>query len=225
MAAEGDFRMLDAQISKGFDYDTGHHHYKGTVVEVVKKYQGDAVDAKKWYDKLQHIIDEYVSPEWTTAAVARQGSLYDSLRTGLYNTRPPELQMFDKKTEKLLEQAENSDNPELQEKADAVRVKVQEAWRAKRDQELDSADRVMIDRYATAIVLARRYNVTNGEVTRAIRRLAFMTEVIGEAKLAQYASGVKDLGYTPGMFTKMRPGMVTAPKPEPMPDPLPVLAQ
>lgn len=225
MAAEGDFRMLDAQISKGFDYDTGHHRYKGTVVEVVKKYQGDAVDAKKWYDKLQHIIDEYVSPEWTTAAVARQGSLYDSLRTGLYNTRPPELQMFDKKTEKLLEQAENSDNPELQEKADAVRVKVQAAWRTKRDQELDSADRVMIDRYATAIVLARRYNVTNGEVTRAIRRLAFMTEVIGEAKLAQYASGVKDLGYTPGMFTKMRPGMVTAPKPEPMPDPLPVLAQ
>ncbi len=45
------------------------------------------VEAKKCYDKLQHVIDAYVSPEWTTAAIARQGSLYDSLRTGLYNTR------------------------------------------------------------------------------------------------------------------------------------------
>ncbi len=225
MAAEGEFHMLDEQISRDFDYDTGHHHYKGTVVDVFKKYKADAVDAKKWNDKLQHIIDAYVSPEWTTAAVARQGSLYDSLRTGLYNTRPPDLQMFDKKTEKLLEQAENSDNPDLQEKADAVRVKVQTAWRNKRDQELDSADQIMVNRYATAIVLGRRYTITSAEVTRAIRRLAFMTDVIGEAKMAQYASGVKDLNYTPGMFTKMRPGLVTAPKPEPMPAPLPVLAQ
>jgi hypothetical protein len=34
-------------------------------------------------------VDAYVSPEWTIAAVSRQGSLYDSLRTGLYNVRRP----------------------------------------------------------------------------------------------------------------------------------------
>ena len=63
----------------------------------------DATPSKRrsWYDKLQHVVDAYVSPEWTTAAIARQGSLYDSLRTGLYNTRPPELKMFDAKTEAL----------------------------------------------------------------------------------------------------------------------------
>ena len=51
----------------------------------------------------------------------------------------------------------------------------------------------MVDRYATAVVLARRYNVSNPAVTRAIRRLAFHTDIIGEAKMKQYTSGVKDL--------------------------------
>ncbi len=225
MAAEGEYSMLDKQIEQSFDYDTGHHHYKGTAVAVIKKYRADAVDAKKWKDKLQHVVDAYVSPEWTAVAVARQGSVYDSLRTGLYNTRPPALKMFDAHTEKLLDQAANSSRPDLQEKADAIRVKVEQQWRATRDKELDSADNVMVNRYATAVMLARRYNISNPEIARAIRRLAFFTDVIGEAKMGQYASGVKDLNYTPGMFPKMRPGLVTSPKPEAMPHPLPVLAQ
>ena len=133
--------------------------------------------------------------------------------------------MFDAHTEKLLDMAAKSSRPELQEKADAIRVKVEQQWRATRDKELDSADNVMVNRYATAVMLARRYNISNPEVARAIRRLAFFTDVIGEAKMGQYASGVKDLNYTPGMFPKMRPGLVTAPKPKVMPHPLPVLAQ
>ncbi|HMA96591.1 MAG TPA: hypothetical protein VKP30_28090, partial [Polyangiaceae bacterium] len=95
----------------------------------------------------------------------------------------------------------------------------------KRDQELDSADRILVDRYANSIVLARRYNVSNPAITRAIRRLAFVTDVVGEAKMSGYASSVKDLNYSPGMFQRMRPGLVTAPKPEGMPKPLPVLPQ
>lgn len=225
MAAEGEYSMLDKDIERNFDYDTGHHHYKGTAVEVIKKYRKDAVGAKKWKDKLQHVVDAYVSPEWTAAAVARQGSVYDSLRTGLFNTRPPALKMFDARTERLLKQAENSSRPELQEKADAIRVKVEQQWRSTRDKELDGADRVMVNRYATAVMLARRYNISTAAVTRAIRRLAFFTDVIGEAKMAQYTAGVKGLNYTPGMFPKMRPGLVTSPKPKVMPHPLPVLAQ
>jgi hypothetical protein len=225
MAAEGEYTLLDQEITRGFDYESGHHRYKGTPVEVVQRYQKDAVDAKRWYDKLQHVIDAYVSPDWTAVAISRQGSLYDSLRTGLYNTRPPELKMFDAKTEAMLKRAEESDNPDLQEKADEVRIKVQTAWREKRDQELDSADRIMVDRYSNAVVLARRYNVAKPEITRAIRRLAFVTDVIGEAKMKQYTSGVKDLNYTEGMFLKMRPGQVTTEKPQGTPPPLPVLAQ
>jgi len=225
MAAEAEYTMLDEEISRKFDYETGHQRYKGTPVEVINQYKKASVEAKTWYDRLQKVVDSYVSPEWATTAVARQGSLYDSLRTGLYNVRPPELKMFDAKQEKLLKSAEESDNLELQEKADAIRVQVQQAWRDRREQEINSADNVMVDRYATATVLARRYNVSSGGVTRALRRLAFFTDIIGEAKMKQYTANVKDLNYTEGMFTKMRPGQVTAPPSQGTPPPLPVLAQ
>ncbi len=225
MAAEAEFTELDQDDAKNFDYESGFHHYKGTSVEVVAEYQKDAGEAKKRYDKLQHVVDAYVSPEWTTAAIARQGSLYDSLRTGLYNTRAPQLKIFDAKTEAILKKAENSDNPDLQEKADALRVKVQNAWRDRRDQELNSADQIMVDRYGNAVVLAKRYSVSNPEVTRAIRRLAFFTDVIGEAKMQQYGATVKDLNYTPGMFPRMRPGQDAAPAPQGLPAPLPAFVQ
>ena len=146
------------------------------------------------------------------AAIARQGSLYDSLRTALYDVRPPALKMFDKKTEALLLRAENSDSPELQEQADTVRMRVETAWREARERELDSADQVMVDRYGNAIALARRYNIGNPAVVKAIQRLAFFTDVIGEAKLEQYTARVPALEYTPGLFLRLRPGLLgTAP--------------
>jgi len=225
MAAEAEFTMIDQDLARTFDYEAGFHHYKGTSVEVVAEYQKDAGDAKKRYDKLQHVVDTYVSPEWTTAAIARQGSLYDSLRTGLYNTRAPQLKIFDAKTEAILKRAETSDNPDLQEQADALRVKVQNAWRDRRDQELNSADQIMVDRYGNAVVLAKRYSVSNPEVTRAIRRLAFFTDVIGEAKMQQYTGTIKDLNYSAGMFPRMRPGQATAAPPQGLPAPLPAFVQ
>ncbi len=223
MAAEAEYTMLDQELSRNFDYETGHHRYKGTVVDVIKKYNEDAVEAKKWYDKLQHVVDAYVSQEWATVAIARQGSVYDSLRTGLYNTRPPELKMFTAQQERALKAAEESDDEDLQAKADEIRIQVQTAWRTKRDQELDSADTIVVDRYANAVMLARRYNLSNAAVTRAIRRLAFIADVAGEAKMAQYTAGKPDLAYTPGMFQRMRPGVVTAPETNGgLPEPLPV---
>ncbi len=211
-AAEAAFTQLDAEIRSTFDYETGHHRFSGTTVEVLDQYRKGASEAQKRYEELQTVIDRYASPAWATAALARQGSLYDSLRTGLYNTKPPELRMFDKKTEALIRRAENSDSLELQEKADAIRMSVETAWREARDRELDGADKVMVDRYGNAISLARRYNVSNPAVSRAIQRLAFFTDVIGEAKLGQHTARVKDLGYTPGLFLRLRPGLVKAPE-------------
>ena len=225
MAAEAEYTMLDEKIAREFDYDTGHHRYKGTAVKVIGEYRKEAVTAKRLKDELQHVVDAYVSPKWTTIAIARQGSLYDSLRTGLYNTRPPDLKLFDARTEAMLKRAEASGNLDLQEKADAVRVKVQQAWRDAREKELNAADEIMVTLYSQSVVLARRYNVSDPQVTRAIRRLAFFTDVIGEAKMQAYASKVKDLNYTPGMFTKQRPGMTGAPKPQGMAAPLPVMVQ
>ncbi len=221
MAAEGAYVMLDEQIAKRFDYESGHHRFKGTPQEVIADYNAAAKEAKTWFDQLQSIVDDYGSPLWGTAAISRQGSLYDSLRSGLYNTRPPELKMFDDKTERMLQQAEESDNLDLQEKADAVRVKVESAWQEKRDRELASADQIVVDRYANAVVLARRYNLSTPAVARAIRRLAFLTDVVGEQKMQSYAGRVKDLSYSTGMFPRLRPGMVTAPEASALPGPTP----
>jgi hypothetical protein len=221
LAAEGAFVLLDDQLRAKFDYESGHHRLRGTPQEVLVGYQRAAGEAKLWYDQLQAVVDQYGSPEWGTAAIARQGSLYDSLRSALYNVRPPELIMFDKKTEELLRRAEESDNFELQEKADAVRTRVETAWQDQRDRELQSADQIAVDRYGAAIVLARRYNVNNIAVVRAIRRLAFLTDVIGEQKLASYAQRVSDLDYSEGMFLRLRPGMVTSPEVDGLPPPAP----
>jgi hypothetical protein len=223
MAAEAEFTMLDEQITAKFDYESGHHRYAGTANEVVGQYARDVGAAKQWYDALQGVIDAYLSPEWTVAALSRQGSLYDSLRTGLYNTRPPALKMFDKKQEALLKRAEESDNPALQEAADKLRVDRQTDWRTRRDQELDGADTIMVDRYANSVALGRRYNVSGPPVVRAIRRLAFVTELIGEAKMKQFTMGVKDLSYVDGMFLRMRPGQSSTPTAQGMPEPAPAL--
>ncbi|HEY8945636.1 MAG TPA: hypothetical protein VIM73_15310, partial [Polyangiaceae bacterium] len=225
MAAEADFSLLDEELQRKFDYEAGFHRYRGTVVEVMNRYRADVVEAKKWDDRLQRVVDAYLSPEWTAAAYARQGTVWDSVRTGLYNTRPPELKMFDAKQEALLKKAEESDNPDLQARADEIRVSVQQGWRDAREKELNGADELMVDRYGKAIMVARRYSVSNPAVTRAIRRLAFFTDVIGEAKMKQYTVGVKDLNYTDGMFLRMRPGQTTAPDPRGTPPPLPVLVQ
>ncbi len=220
-AAEAAYVQLDEQIARGFDYDTGHQRYAGTTVEVLDQYRKAAVQAQAYYNALQKVVDDYASPEWATAAIARQGSLYDSLRSGLYNVRAPALKMFDKKTEALLSRAENSDSLELQEQADAIRMRVETTWREARDRELDSADQVMVDRYGNAISLARRYNVSNAAVQRATARLAFFTDVIGEAKLQQHTGRVPSLEYSPGLFLRLRPGLVTSPKAEGLVPPAP----
>jgi hypothetical protein len=106
-----------------------------------------------------------------------------------------------------------------------MRTSIQQAWRDARDKEIDSADDNLIDRYARSIVFAKRFNISNPAITRAIRRLAYVTDVIGEAKMQGHASKVPDLNYQPGMFQRMRPGLVTTPKPVGLPRPLPVLVQ
>jgi hypothetical protein len=220
-AAEAAYIQLDDGIAKSFDYDTGHLRYAGNTTEVMSQYRSSAVQAQAHYDALQRVVDNYASPEWATAAIARQGSLYDSLRSALYDVRAPALKMFDKKTEALLTRAENSDSPELQEQADAVRMRVETGWREARDRELDSADQVMVDRYGNAIALARRYNLSNPAIIKAIQRLAFFTDVIGEAKLDQYTGRVPNLEYKPGMFLRLRPGLLTAPSTDGMAPPAP----
>jgi len=240
MAAEADYTLIDQELRREFDYDTGHHRYKGVVGDVVKAYKADALEAAKWEKRLQEVVDRYGSQKWATLAIARQGSVYDSLRTGLYNTRPPELKMFTPAQERLLKQAEQSENDELIDQADAFRTEIRNLWRKNRDVQLEKSDRYLVERYSTAVALARRYNLSDPALTRAIRRLAFMTEVVGDAKMALYmappgetpaadgrtapapSGSSSGLSYSSGLFLRMRPGVYLPPavqQPLPLPSP------
>ena len=45
-----DYTLVDEKIHSEFDYSTGHHKYKGTVVEVKKAVDKDLADLKKYQD-------------------------------------------------------------------------------------------------------------------------------------------------------------------------------
>jgi tetratricopeptide (TPR) repeat protein len=227
MAAECDYALLDAEIKKKFDYDTGHHRFSGTVPEVIKKYKADAKDAETYYKKLAKLADPavYGSAEFLVAAYARQGTLYDSLRTGLFNTKEPALKLFSAQEESTLKQLEESGNDEYVDKALLFRDNRVKLWRDTRDKELTDADNVMVREYTRAVTVAKKLQVRSIPVNKALQRLGFFTDILGDAKMQQYSSTVEGFTYTEGMFQKMRPGMVADPEPNSLPGPLPVVIQ
>ena len=96
-AAEAEFVPLDEEIHEKFDYDNGHQQYvKLSAADILGldpktgkkvkngKYDDDVKTADELDKKLNHIVETYKSLEWVPAARAREGTLYDSLRTGLY---------------------------------------------------------------------------------------------------------------------------------------------
>ena len=64
-----------------FDYETGHHRYAGQPNAVLKKFDDDLARANATYAKGLERVARFGSNTWTAAALAREGSLYDSCRT------------------------------------------------------------------------------------------------------------------------------------------------
>src|SRR5262249_16127217 len=135
------------------------------------------------------------------------------------NVHPPQLKLADDKTEKLLKRFEQSPNPDDQDKADQIRQRLTEAWRTARERELASADEAMVHFYAQSVALSNRYNVRNMAVNRANQRLAFFTDILGEAKMAAYTKGIAGLDYREGLFLQTRPGLIAQPPVQPLPPP------
>jgi tetratricopeptide (TPR) repeat protein len=234
MAAECDYRDVDADIEKNFDYDSGHQRFAGVIDEVKDDFK-DAVenDAKGYYDRLQRVIDKYVSRRWAVAARARQGSLYDSARTGLYNARAPALKLYSPKEEKLLKQLDdlcvNQGSDQACEKYDIFTANRRTKWRQTRDQDLAAADKAMVRGYVESILWAKDWKVRVDAVDHAIARLAFFTTIIGDDKLRQYSTGIKNpktgapFSYQDGMFLRMRRGLITDVEPQILIEPLPAI--
>jgi hypothetical protein len=227
-AGECAYLAVDEELKQKFDYDTNHHRYEGVIDKVKEKFEKDMKEANDtWFPKLQSVIDTYVSPKWSVAARARQGSLYDSCRTGLYNATPPQVKLYTEKEERLLKLAETSDRDDLQEQADAIRQNRREQWRSARERSLDEADKAMVKFYAEAVVWGKAYKVRTPAVDQAIRRLAFFTDILGNPKMKDYSQGVVDpetkspFVYTDNVFLRSRPGLTKEPSPDGMPAPLP----
>lgn len=230
MAAECAYSAIDERVKAEFDYDTGHHRYEGVIDRVKKSFETDVAKANdKYWKQLQEVITAYESRAWSVAARARQGSLYDSCRTGLYNARPPGLKLYTDKEEKLLKLAETSDRDDLVETADALRQNRREQWRAARERMLTDADKAMIKFYVEAVVWARAWKVRNPAVDFAIQRLAFFTDILGDAKIREWSQGIVDpetkraFEYKDGFFLRTRPGLSPTLTPDGLPAPLPVI--
>jgi vacuolar-type H+-ATPase subunit H len=150
------------------------------------------------------------------------------VRTGLYNATPPKVKLYNDKEERLLKLAETSDREDLQEQADAIRQNRREQWRSARERSLEEADKAMVKFYAEAVIWGRSYKVRNAAVDHAIRRLAFFTDILSNAKMKDYSQGIVDPStksafvYTDNMFLRTRPGLTATPAPDGMPAPLPV---
>ena len=232
-AAEAEFTLLDEEIHEKYDYETGHHHFAGSVEEIIGRvdpktgksiskgrYLLDAEEANKYDLLLEHIARTYQSVDWVPAALARKGSLYDSLRTGLYNTVPPALKFFTPAQEKQLKMLENSGRDDLAAQADNLRSTIKEAWRSNKEKQLGDMDTLMVRNYSMAVVEARKFNVRSKWVAKAINHLAYYTDIIGDAKMREYVTGTVDptdpnkqvhLSYTDGMFVQQRPGLTATP--------------
>jgi hypothetical protein len=230
MAAEAAYKQIEEPIKTEFDYETGHHRYAGVIDKVVKAFDDDIKKANdKYWKQLQTVITTYESRPWSVAARARQGSLYDSCRTGLYNARPPGLKLYTDKEEKLLKLAETSDREDLQEQADAIRQRRREQWREARERKLNDADKAMVKFYVEAVVWAKTWKIRNQAVDYAIQKLAFYTDILGDAKLREFSQGILDpdgqkpFEYKDGMFLRSRPGLTPSLQPNGVASPLPVL--
>ncbi|WP_437731126.1 tetratricopeptide repeat protein [Sorangium sp. So ce1335] len=230
MAAECAYKAIDDRIKAEFDYDTGHHRYEGVIDQVKRAFEADIKKANdRYWKELQEVITAYESRPWSAAARARQGSLYDSCRTGLYNARPPGLRLYTDKEEKLLKLAETSDREDLQETADALRQNRREQWRAARERLLNDADMAMVKFYVESVVWAKAWKVRSPAVDHAIQRLAFFTDILGDAKLREWSQGIIDpetkrpFEYKDGIFLRTRPGMTPPLAPDGLPLPLPVV--
>ena len=250
-AAEAAFTLLDEKITAEFD-DPAKHKYSERVPEIfgevetgpdkkpkmgpdgkpVMKTKGryikNAEEANKWYAQLdEQVIKKYESVDWVPAAIARQGAIYDTLRTGLYNT--VKVKLFTPQFEQALATMRNSGRDDLMNRADEIEDLAKDYWRKKKQQELDDADTLMVRRYATAVALGRRFNVKNQHVTRALARLAYFTDIIGDAKMAAAVTSTPDpttkgatkLSYTPNMYVQTRSGLTALPPASGAQTPLP----
>jgi hypothetical protein len=189
----GRFEDVDADLKKSFDSRVGSPRYRGTPTEVIAAVQAQLVTAKAHAACLDRIAEESLRRGDDVVAVralARRGSVFDSVRTGLFETHEPALVL-----------AYVIANVASVERA-------YELWRKKRDQELEGLDADVALSYGKAIALAERKGIAT-EADRAWRRMAFYSVIWGDERMKRLTEAVVGFSYRDGMFFRA-PGRVTS---------------
>lgn len=204
-AAEAALLLIDEEMA-AFDSPT-RHSYGGTPREILRKYRDNAKVAVALDERLEReVVRRYGSaaPEWVLAAVARQGALFDTLRTGLYNAT--KVTYFDAQGEAVVASLRKTNPDRAVELEDVAK----DTWRSSKKKELEDADTIMVRRYATAAHEARRLDIHNNPViARALGRLVYFTEILGDSAMERYVTSTPDpstkgatkLAYTSSMYT------------------------
>jgi len=234
-ASECEFQQADEDIKREFDYDSDkrHSHYDGTADDVKAAYTKDyELVEKKYRPRLELIATKYKSKAWVPAITARIGSLYDTLRTGLDNAPfnlPKMLKLPNGRTINLDQLIKQLEANQQFDQADALRDTARTQWRAFKDGEMDVLNAKMIGRYAIAAQMAKINYVKDATVQKAVGRLAFFTDYLGDDKMRPYVEAADDpanpgqkMKYTNGMFLQWRAGQVQHPKPNGAATPPPV---
>ncbi len=247
-AGEADYTLVDEKVHAEWDYDTGHHRYKGTVVEVKKAVDKDLADLKKWQDELLRVNKTYKGAS-QVSALARIGTLYDSVRTGLDLAAPsyvsPETNAKLAKFQKLADLLDSGKLKDadcqaqlhvscanagdmIQQQIDSTKDALRSAWRGTKDDYLKQITQEMVNDYAGAAVLARNLNLKDAAVQNGVARLAYFTDYLGDSTMGSYVQKAPDpqnpgttLAYVPGEFTRWRSGVLGTPPPSGEPAPLP----
>ena len=186
-AAEREFAAIDAEARAICpDDDDARQVYSGNAVDIK-----DAVDAALGLaanieQRLNRLGAAQATPRWTTLTEARAGSLYDCISTSLQRASPT---YFTPKQQAAL--ATLPPAAQAQFAAGAV-ARVKDAWRSMMRQYLAILAKRMVDGYVTAELLARRYAIGGGGVTRARQRLHVVASVLGEEMMGALVGGVVD---------------------------------
>ena len=234
---EADYTLVDEQVKAAWDYDTGHHKYAGDVGSVLAAVDKDlGIIDSTWKPPLANVAQKYGSFQWAAAATARIGSLYDSVRTGLDLVVPkyftPKQQALLDKLQKIADQLNAANQAaqaaQVQQQIDDTNDQVRGKWRTKKDEYLTACDKNMIGKYVSAALIARKNNVKDATVQKAVARLAFFTDYLGNDKMKGYVEATPDptdpnskLTYTDGEFLQWRSGVVSTPPASGQPAPLP----
>jgi hypothetical protein len=190
-AAECAYVALDADLKSHFDLQSVQPRYKGAPTKVEKDFRADLkAVTDKWRPALESISKQYGPTRWSVLAIARNGALYDALRTQLSLTTP---QFYTSAEDARHE--ERCVTVDSEDVEDRCRLRTAEdAWRVARFRILSDADGQAVALHVGAILGARALGVQDEAIDAAHRRLAALTDILGDDRLAALLVGVLDPG-------------------------------